>query len=157
MSPYKPCTSLRRVGVVNKAFSIFEGDEGLAARLESELLSALSLNQTQALNTGFTLSANAAEGELIGGLVASTSYSWLLVKILWVEESQRHLGVGRSLMEAAETKAIALGCHSVWLDTSNANAKKFYDALGYQVFGALENSEGQVPPDHCRWFMKKTL
>ena len=138
-------------------FSIFDGDEDLADRLESELLSSLALNQEQALNTGFTLSANDAQGELIGGLVASSSYSWLLVKILWVEESQRNLGVGRSLMSAAEAKAGELGCHSVWLDTSNASAKKFYDALGYEIFGKLENSEGHPPPDHCRWFMKKVL
>ena len=138
-------------------FSISEGYEGLAERLESELLSSLVLNQEQAINTGFTLSANNADGELIGGLVASTSYSWLLVKILWVKESQRNLGVGRSLMSAAEAKARELGCHSVWLDTSNAKAKQFYDALGYEVFGQLENLEGHIPPDHCRWFMKKVL
>ena len=138
-------------------FSILEGDEGLAERLESELLSSLALNQEQAINTDFTLSANNADGELIGGLVASSSYSWLLVKILWVEESQRNLGAGRSLMAAAEAKAEELGCHSVWLDTSNAEAKRFYDALGYKVFGKLENLEGHSPPDHCRWFMKKSL
>lgn len=138
-------------------FSIVSGDEGLAERLESELLSSLALNQEQALNTGFTLSANDADGELIGGVVASSSYSWLLVKILWVEESQRNLGVGRSLMAAAEAKAKELGCHSIWLDTSNAQAKRFYDVLGYEVFAKLENSEGHSPPDHCRWFMKKTF
>ena len=138
-------------------FYIAEGDEGLAERLESELLLSLALNQEQAINTGFTLSANVSEGELIGGLVASTSYSWLLVKILWVKESQRNLGVGRSLMTAAEAKAGELGCHSVWLDTSNAKARQFYDALGYEVFGQLENLEVHTPPDHCRWFMKKAL
>ena len=138
-------------------FSIVSGDAGLAERLESELLSSLALNQEQALNTGFTLSANDADGEIIGGLVASSSYSWLLVKILWVEEGKRNLGVGRALMDAAEAKAEELGCHSVWLDTSNANAKQFYDALGYEVFGKLENSKGHSPPDHCRWFMKKSL
>ena len=141
----------------NLQFSILEGDKGLADKLESELLSSLALNQEQALNIGFTLSANNADGDLIGGLVASSSYSWLLVKILWVEESQRNLGLGRSLMAFAEVKAVELGCHSVWLDTSNASAKKFYDALGYEIFGKLENSEGHPPPDHCRWFMKKAL
>lgn len=141
----------------NLQFSTLEGDKGLADKLESELLSSLALNQEQALNIGFTLSANNADGDLIGGLVASSSYSWLLVKILWVEESQRNLGLGRSLMASAEVKAVELGCHSVWLDTSNASAKKFYDALGYEIFGKLENSEGHPPPDHCRWFMKKVL
>ena len=141
----------------NSQFSIIEGDEGLEDRLESELLSSLALNQEQALNIGFTLSAHDVEGELIGGLVASSSYSWLLVKILWVDEGRRNLGVGRSLMDFAETKALKLGCHSVWLDTSSANAMRFYDALGYEVFGKLENSKGQFPPGHCRWFMKKAL
>jgi len=137
--------------------SVKQGDKDLAATLESELLSSLSEELEQSLNTDFTLSVNNADGDVVGGLVASISYSWLLVKIVWVEESQRHLGVGHALMEAAERNAKALGCHSVWLDTSSPKSKQFYSKLGYEVFGELGNAEGQCPAAHHRWFMKKVL
>lgn len=138
-------------------FSVELGDERVAERLEAELLLSLRCELQQSLNSGFTLSVKGPEGELIGGLVASTSYDWLLVKILWVAKNQRNSGIGRSLMAAAEVKARELDCHSVWLDTSSPQAFQFYSKLGYEVFGQLENSEGQFPPDHRRWFMKKAL
>nr|CAA6827333.1 MAG: Unknown protein [uncultured Thiotrichaceae bacterium] len=137
--------------------SVEEGCGGLAEKLESELLASLAGELEQSLNTGFTLSAKNGEGEVVGGLVASTSYGWLLVKILWVEESQRNSGIGHSLMKAAEAKAVGLNCHSVWLDTSSPKAYQFYSKLGYEVFGKLGNTDTQFPSGHCRWFMKKVF
>jgi len=143
--------------VSGSGLTIEQGDESLAELLESQLLISLRNDLQQSLNTDFTLSAKSTEGEVIGGLVASTSYSWLLVKVVWVAECQRGGGIGRSLMNAAEAKAKELDCHSVWLDTSNPSAKHFYSRLGYEIFGKLENSEEQFPAIHCRWFMKKAL
>ena len=144
--------------VMGSGFSVsVEQSDGVAEKLESELLLSLAGELEQSLNTGFTLSARGLDDHLVGGLVASTSYSWLLVKILWVEDRQRNSGIGRSLMEAAEAKARSLQCHSVWLDTSSPKAKQFYAKLGYEVFGQLDNSEGHTPPNHNRWFMKKAL
>ncbi len=103
------------------------------------------------------LSAKSAQNSLIGGLTASTSYGWILIKTLWVDEAQRNQGVGRLLMEEAEAKGIGLGCHSAWLDTSNPDAKTFYETLGYEVFGELSNDAEQFPESHRRWFLKKSL
>ena len=89
--------------------------------------------------------------------MASTSYSWLLIKILWVEESHRNSGIGQQLMEAAQAKGRTLNCHSAWLDTSSPKAYLFYARLGYEVFGQLENDATQSPPAHRRWFMKKSI
>ncbi len=129
----------------------------VAQSLEAELLISLGSELEQSLNTSFTLSAKNSEGEMVGGLVASTSYNWLLVKILWVEESHRNSGIGQRLMEAAHAEGQVLNCHSAWLDTSSPKAYLFYSALGYEVFGQLENTENQSPPNHRRWFMKKSL
>ena len=63
----------------------------------------------------------------------------------------------KSLMPEAENKALELDCHSLWLDTSSPKAMQFYAALGYEVFGALENKEDQQPPTHRRWFMRKAI
>lgn len=139
------------------SFTIAESEAELAEVLEAELLKSLREQLPQALNTGFVLSAKGTNGEIIGGISASTSYSWLLVKLLWVDEQYRHLGLGRALMKQCESKGRELACHSAWLDTSSPHAKSFYVELGYEVFGELENSALQDPPEHHRWFMRKTL
>jgi len=142
---------------VNNAFSIEEGNPELADTLESELLKSLREHLPQALNTRFVLSAKNSQGDIIGGLTASTSYGWLLIKVLRVDEAHRHSGIGRSLMKSAEIKGGELGCHSAWLDTSSPDTMTFYLSLGYECFGELANTETQYPPQHHRWFMKKVL
>ncbi len=136
---------------------IEDGDPSIAELIESELLASLQESLVQAENRSFVLSARSPENSLIGGLTASTSYGWVLIKVMWVDEAQRNKGVGRLLMEEAEAKGRGLGCHSAWLDTSNPNAKTFYETLGFEVFGELANDAGQFPQSHRRWFLKKSL
>lgn len=129
----------------------------LASEIEQNLLSALARANTQSANESFILKASARGGHLVGGLTASTSYGWLLVKTLWVSDTCRTTGVGRQLMDAAEAEGIRLGCHGAWLDTSSIDARLFYEKLGYREFGRLENGPEKQPTGHCRWFMKKAL
>jgi ribosomal protein S18 acetylase RimI-like enzyme len=63
----------------------------------------------------------------------------------------RGSGAGRALMAAAESHAAATGCHSAWLDSFQA--RDFYEALGYTVFGQLED----YPKGQTRWFLRKRL
>jgi predicted N-acetyltransferase YhbS len=137
-------------------YEILETDQTLAATLEAHLLADLRQDLPQATNTAFVLAAH-LNGELVGGLTASSAYGWLLVKVLWVRHDQRGLGLGRSLMQQAEQKARTLSCHGVWLDTSNPSAKEFYLRQSYEVFGVLENTPEQFPPNHKRWLMRKML
>lgn len=135
-----------------------EEGEQTAKWLEAKLLSSLAHTLPQSQNTGFVLTArDPATRQLIGGVCGPTSYGWLLIKILWVEEQHRHLGIGQALMQRAQQKAIAHDCHHAWLDTSNPQAMRFYQKLGYSVFGQLSNGEGCFPESHHRWFMKKVL
>lgn len=136
---------------------IAECDIAVAEWLEDKLLSSLKDTNTQAENLNIILAAKESEDQIVGGLVASTSYGWLLVKILWVESECRGSGIGRSLMEHAELSAFSRGCHGAWLDTSSADAQKFYLSLGYEIFGELRNCDDQLPSGHHRWFMKKSL
>jgi len=137
--------------------AITDNDTNGAATIEAALMRSLHEMLPQAENSSFVLSAKSSDGGLVGGLTASTSYGWLLVKTLWVAEINRHQGLGRSLMNAAETKALDIGCHSAWLDTSSPDAMQFYRQLGYQTFGRLSNTTSQHPETHQRWFMKKQL
>ena len=88
---------------------------------------------------------------LMAGLVGVISWEWLFIEALWVGDSLRGQGVGRHLMQRAEAHALAGGCHSAWLDTFQA--RPFYEALGYEVFGELD----RFPGSQSHYFMRRRL
>ncbi|MGI9401691.1 MAG: GNAT family N-acetyltransferase [Rhizobiaceae bacterium] len=135
------------------------GPEGLqvSAFVAQELLASLAKSSVQAENSDLVISARDGTGNIIGGITASTSYGWLLVKTLWVREENRGGGIGRGLVMAAHDAGRKAGCHAAWLDTSSAEARDFYTGLEYEVFGELANAPGQFPEVHKRWFMKRDL
>ncbi|TCZ56740.1 GNAT family N-acetyltransferase [Roseicella aquatilis] len=102
-------------------------------------------------STRFALRLEDAAGALAGGFCGSMAWDWLFVEALWVAAAQRGTGAGRALLAAAERQAVAAGCHSAWLDTFQARG--FYEALGYAVFGQL----GDYPAGQTRWFLRKRL
>lgn len=136
---------------------IEDSNSSIAAEIEAELLKTLRESSEQSVNTQFVLSIKDEHGKLTGGLTASTSYGWLLIKTLWVDKAYRNRGYGKQLMQQAHDKGREIGCHSAWLDTSNLPAQQFYQALGYSIFGELSNEAEQFPANHHRYFMSKTL
>lgn len=91
-------------------------------------------------------------GTVKAGLDGEIYAEWLFVNNLWVHADLRRRGIGREMMGEAERRALALGCHSAWLDTWSFQAPGFYQRLGYRVFGGLD-----YPPRHRRWFLWKPL
>lgn len=128
-----------------------------AVLVEDRLVAALRANVPPNDARSLALLAHDTERQLVGGLIGSTSYGWLLVKMLWVDERVRGRRLGPALMQAAEREAVRRGCHGAWLDTSSAAAARLYERLGYQTFGALENGPDDRPTGHRRWFMRKRL
>lgn len=92
-------------------------------------------------------------GVVLGGLWGYTNFGWLFVQLLVVPEPLRGQGFGRKLMVAAEEEAFARGCRDAWLDTHTFQARGFYEKLGYETFGELEN----YPPGFARVFLRKRL
>jgi GNAT superfamily N-acetyltransferase len=92
-------------------------------------------------------------GAVVGGLWARTAMGWLFVELLFVPEALRGQGIGRELLRRAEAEAIARGCHHVWLDTFEFQARGFYERLGYRLFGELTD----YPAGYSRYFMQKAL
>ena len=92
-------------------------------------------------------------GAVVGGLLGETYWGWLFVETLWIDHKLRHKGHATELMAAAEAEALERGCKYSYLDTFSFQARPFYDSLGYEVFGVLED----YPGEHKRFFMKKTL
>ncbi|MEH6726147.1 MAG: GNAT family N-acetyltransferase [Hyphomicrobiales bacterium] len=129
----------------------------IATAIETALLASLATINTQAENNSFVLVSRGSGGALVGGVIGHTSYGWLLIKVLWVDESHRGTGLGKQLMAEVEGRARDAGCHSAWLDTSSEPAHAFYRHLGYADFGLLVNGADQKPAGHHRWFMKKVL
>jgi GNAT superfamily N-acetyltransferase len=92
-------------------------------------------------------------GAVVGGLWARTAMGWLFVELLFVPEALRNQGIGRDLLRRAEAEAVARGCHHVWLDTFEFQARGFYERLGYRIFGELPD----YPAGFSRYFMRKAL
>jgi GNAT superfamily N-acetyltransferase len=129
--------------------------EAFEAQLEERLLASLRRNVLASDYAPFGILARDGDGRIVGGLSGGTSYGWLLVKILWVAEEFRGRGLGAGIMALAEEEALRRGCHGAWLDTSSARARGFYERLGFQIFGTLENREGESPKGHARFFLCK--
>jgi GNAT superfamily N-acetyltransferase len=91
------------------------------------------------------------DGTIRGGLLGYTHWTWLFVSHLWVHDSLRGRGLGRELLIRAEAEAAARGCRNAHLDTYSFQARGFYESLGYEVFGTLND----YPPGHSRYFLQK--
>jgi GNAT superfamily N-acetyltransferase len=119
------------------------------------LESLVAFNDAKAGPSGYHPVAFAIEDDrdgTIGGLSGGIAYGWLFVELLFVPESLRGQGVGTELLRQAEAEALTRGCHSVWLDTFEFQARGFYERLGYTCFGELKNY-----PAGSRFFMSKRL
>ena len=92
-------------------------------------------------------------GELKGGLIGRVLAGWLHIGTLWVDAEYRRRGWGAELMRNAEEEASAKGCTYVWLDTFEFQARPFYERLGYECFGVLNDH----PIGHTHYFMYKRL
>lgn len=90
---------------------------------------------------------------VIGDLWAQCVYDWLFVELLFVPETLRYSGLGSALMREAEAVAVKRDCIGVWLDTYSFQARGFYEKLGYEVFGKLEN----FPKGETRYFLRKNM
>ena len=94
------------------------------------------------------------DGKILAGIIVRM-YCWRCIYIdtFWIDESMRCEGLGTLLLEEVERVAKENGSHLIHLDTFDFQAKDFYLAHGYSVFGELED----CPKGHTRYFMSKVL
>ncbi len=98
---------------------------------------------------GFLLKAE--DGTVVGGLTGYALYDWLFVQFLAVPEELRGSGYGRALLNDAEAWAREEGLVGMWLDTFEFQARPFYEKLGFDVFGVIEDH----PVGSRRYFLQK--
>jgi ribosomal protein S18 acetylase RimI-like enzyme len=93
------------------------------------------------------------ENKVVGGMAGYTFGDHLHTSFLWVKESLRNKGNGTKLLKMAEDIAVKRGCKTADLDTTDWQARPFYEKLGYTVFATLDN----CPEGHKKHFLKKDL
>ena len=93
------------------------------------------------------------QGNHVGGLWGRLAYDWLFIELLAVPEEHRGGRHGTALMAQAERIARANECTGMWLDTYEFQARGFYEKLGFELFGTLEDH----PIGQKRFFLRRHL
>ena len=62
-------------------------------------------------------------------------------------------GYGKAILTTAELEAIRQKCNHAYLFTFSFQSPNFYQKLGYEIFGVLDD----FPPGYQRLFLKKQL
>jgi ribosomal protein S18 acetylase RimI-like enzyme len=85
----------------------------------------------------FAAAIRDASGCVVAGVSGHTWGRCCQVSQLWVHESARHQGVGRSLMLAVEAHAESKSCEIILLSSHSFQAPDFYQGLGYIEQGRI--------------------
>lgn len=93
------------------------------------------------------------QGQLVAALTAHLLWDWLYIDELWVDESYRGTGMGKRLMDRAESYARENAITGLWLWTQSWQAPKFYQSLGFVEFTRFDD----FPKGHSRIGLRKSL
>jgi ribosomal protein S18 acetylase RimI-like enzyme len=121
-----------------------------AANPEWYVLRELPENQPVPVN----LVAFDSASQVLGGLLGETHFHWLKISILAVRAEMRGQGLGTRLMDQAESIGRERGCRHAFLDTMEYQAPIFYERLGYQTAGRIDDWDSH---GHAKFFMTKEL
>lgn len=94
-----------------------------------------------------------ADGNVCGGITASTVWDWLQISVLWVPEALRGAGHGHRLLERIEQLARECGCNHSKLDTFEFEALAFYESHGY----VRQSQTDDFPTGHTHYHLTKVL
>lgn len=104
-------------------------------------------------DTRFAVFARDNSGKVIGGIRANAFWNYCIIELLWLSDAARGKGIGRQLMNEAEAHARELGFEFARTETLDFQAKSFYEKLGYEVYGELQD----YPKGHSAYCLVKKL
>lgn len=139
-------------GLTNAAFAV-ERFFTSVDRTSPERLRALTA-------TGTMLVAEDDNGRLAGSVYAEIRGDRVYIGLLAVEPSQQSRGIGRSLMDAAESYGRARGCTAADITVVNLRTElpPFYQRLGYTEMGTQPFDRDEPVTKHCHFIlMSKSL
>jgi GNAT superfamily N-acetyltransferase len=90
---------------------------------------------------------------IVAGICGNTWGGTCELRQFWVEEPQRHQGLGTKLFRAAEQEARRRGCTQIVLMTFSFQAPAFYDRHGFEVVATIDNH----PLGYRNLLMRKRL
>lgn len=124
-----------------------------AEEVKQQIVSFNARHWDASLRQPLGLKITATNGALLAGLSGRTFGNWFMLDYLWVDDSCRGQGYGKSLMLEAENIARSRGCRHVLLDTLDFQARPFYQQLGYQLVFVQED----YPLHGQRYYLQKLL
>lgn len=100
----------------------------------------------------FTVEIRDAKGALKGGAGGRVNLGVAEIRALWLDEDLRGTGWGKNIVDAIAEEGRRLGASKILLDTYDFQARPFYEALGFTVFGTLE-----YPTGNRRYYLSRDL
>ena len=93
------------------------------------------------------------DGTLIGGIGGVFRWDWCYVSKLVIDPKYQGQGYGTKLLKYVEELAREKQMIGIFLSTFIFQAPKFYEALGYQQFGKLQD----IPKGHSMLYYAKRI
>jgi len=121
------------------------------ALLEEKLAAAAVAAAGVGDEQDFAIFARDDTGRIVAGASGSTWGGCCQIHTLWVDGPQRGHGLATELMAQAEATARRRGCRLVMGITYDVLTCGFYDRLGYQTIGIIENCPAGTT---TRWYRK---
>jgi N-acetylglutamate synthase-like GNAT family acetyltransferase len=90
---------------------------------------------------------------IVAGICGNTWGGACELRQFWVDESQRHCGLGTKLFQAAEQEARRRGCTQIVLMTFSFQAPAFYERHGFEVVATIDDH----PRGYRNLLMRKGL
>jgi GNAT superfamily N-acetyltransferase len=92
-------------------------------------------------------------GEILGGISGRSSLGLMFLDLVYLPESLRGQDLGTRMLAMAEDEGRRRGCRAAVLYTISFQAPRFYERLGWRVFGEVPCD----PPGTSRVFLTKEL
>jgi GNAT superfamily N-acetyltransferase len=102
---------------------------------------------------GLAIFGHDDRGELVAGLCGHTWGGCCEIRQVWVHENLRRRGIGRRLLQMAETEARRRNCSQILLATHSFQAPDFYRKLGFEIVATVSD----YPRGHQDVHLRKTL
>ena len=124
---------------MDRSILLPEADRGLAAEL-NERIDEFNAQAT-GIDDGRLLQAELRDEDsaLVAGLTGWTWGGCGYIDVLWVREDHRGRGLGRRLLDAAETEALERGCTQMVTSSHSFQAPEMYRARGYVEYGQIRD------------------
>jgi len=128
-----------------------DNDPAVFDALVSGVRAYNSENMGPEVSKPLSVIARDEDGKLVGGVAGRTIYKQFLIEVVWVDKAARGIGLGRRLMELAESEARKRGSLAAQVDTLSFQGPDFYGKLGFVVVGKVSG----IPESPDRYFLIK--